>query len=231
MSSSSEIILHLETSTKVCSVALSKEGKLLVLHETDDSKYEHGEKLTLLIEQCLLESNLLYSDLAAVSIASGPGSYTGLRIGVSTAKGLCYGLKIPLIAIDALQSLTAQVVDKYKNLNLCALIDARRMEVFNCIYNNELTPLKAITADIIDETTYSDFEPFVYFGDGAEKLKEIWTSDQRILDDSIHASAVGQVKLAYDKLKNKDYEDLAYFEPFYLKEFVALKKKNIESTN
>lgn len=230
MNSNSEIILHLETSSKVCSVALSKEGKLLVLHETDDSKYEHGEKLTLLIEQCLLESNLLYSDLAAISIASGPGSYTGLRIGVSTAKGLCYGLKIPLIAIDALQSLAAQTIDKYKNYNLCALIDARRMEVFNCVYNNELSPLKAITADIIDETTYIDFQPFVYFGDGAEKLKEIWASDQRIFDDSIHASAKGQVQLAYQKFRIKDFEDVAYFEPFYLKEFVALKKKKADST-
>lgn len=225
MNPASELILHLETSTKICSVALSEQGKLLVLKETSDAKYEHGEKLTLLIDECLQLAKKSYKDLSAVSIASGPGSYTGLRIGVSTAKGLCYGLKIPLIAIDALQSLVYQAIDKYKNMNLCALIDARRMEVFNCVYNPELGALKDITADIIENNTYAEFEPFVYFGDGAEKLTEMWQSKQRIYDSTIHASAKGQIFLAYQKLQRREFEDVAYFEPFYLKEFIALKKK------
>lgn len=218
------IILHLETATKVCSVALSKNGNLIALQEIEEDGYSHGEKLTILIEKVLREVDLSPGDLSAVSVASGPGSYTGLRIGVATAKGLCYALKIPLIAIDALTSLTKQAQNKHSNINLCAVIDARRMEVYNLFVSSSGDSLKEISADIIDETSYEEFRPFVYFGDGAKKLSEIWKGLDCKIDESIKSSAIGQVELAFEKYENKQFEDVAYFEPFYLKDFIIGKK-------
>ena len=222
-------ILHLETSTKVCSVALSLNGNLIALKENEEDGYSHGENLTLFIQDVLKQASISVQELNAVSVASGPGSYTGLRIGVSTAKGLCYPLNIPLIAIDSLTSLKEIAKEKYPNYNLCSLIDARRMEVYNLFYssNNEL--LKPISADIIEQDSYSQFEPFVYFGDGAEKLKELWEGRNCIADTSITSSANGQTKLSFEKYQNQEFEDVAYFEPFYLKDFVSNAKKTIDS--
>jgi tRNA threonylcarbamoyladenosine biosynthesis protein TsaB len=218
-------LLHLETSTKVCSVSLSLNGLEVQLKESTEDQFVHGEKLTLFIEEVLKIEQIAPKDLSGVSIASGPGSYTGLRIGTSTAKGLCYALKIPLIAIDTLLSLAAQAQSKYSDKNLCPLIDARRMEVYNAIYSCELENLKPISADVIEADSYAAFKNLVVFGDGAEKLKEIWSERQILFDDEIFCSAAGQVKLAFKKFKNKEFEDTAYFEPFYLKDFVALKPK------
>ncbi|MFT5859160.1 MAG: tRNA threonylcarbamoyladenosine biosynthesis protein TsaB [Flavobacteriaceae bacterium] len=217
-------ILHLETATKVCSVALSKNGILCAEKEIEEDGYSHGENLTLFIESVLAQEGIKASDLSAVSVASGPGSYTGLRIGTATAKGLCYALKIPLIAIDALTSLTEQAKKKHSATNLCAVIDARRMEVYNLFISPEGIELKDISADIIEEDSYASFEPYVYFGDGAEKLQEIWSNRDCIVDLEIKSSARGQVKLAFEKFSNKSFEDVAYFEPFYLKDFIAGKK-------
>lgn len=217
-------LLHLETATKACSVALSGNGKLISLREELAEEYSHSEKLTIFIQEVIAESGITLKDLNAVSVASGPGSYTGLRIGVSTAKGLCYALEIPLIAVDALISLATLANTKHPGENLCALIDARRMEVFNAIYSPELLPLKQISADIIDADSYKEFEPFVYFGDGAEKLHAIWGNRDCEIDNSIHSSAIGQILLAFEKFNSQQYEDLAYFEPFYLKDFIGLKK-------
>jgi tRNA threonylcarbamoyladenosine biosynthesis protein TsaB len=217
-------LLHIETSTKVCSVAISLDGELIALKESNDLEYSHGENLTLFIAVILEEANLNLKNLAAISVTSGPGSYTGLRIGVSTAKGLCYALGIPLIAIDALYSLAELAKDFYQDYNLCPVIDARRMEVFNAIYSPSLKILKEISADVIDENSYQDFEPFVYFGDGATKLEESWKGRNCKIDATIHASAKGQIPAATIKFNRQEFEDVAYFEPFYLKDFFTPKK-------
>ena len=153
-------ILHIETATKVCSVGLSENGSLIGLKEIEEDGYAHGEQLTILIQDLLKEQNLSTKELSAVSVSSGPGSYTGLRIGGSVAKGICYSMQIPLIGIDALTSLSAIAAKKY-NQNICAVIDARRMEVYNLISDASLNPLKAITADIITEDSYNQFDPFL----------------------------------------------------------------------
>ncbi len=217
-------ILHLETSTKVCSVALSCGGKQIALKEDLSNEYSHAENLTLYIQDVLTQSNISLKELNAVSVASGPGSYTGLRIGVSTAKGLCYALEIPLIAVDSLISLATQAKEKHQDINLCALIDARRMEEFNGVYSTNLESLKPISADIISEDSYKEFEPFVYFGDGANKLEDIWKDKNCKIDTTIYSSALGQIPLAYEKFNKNQFEDVAYFEPFYLKDFIGLKK-------
>lgn len=218
------LILHIETATKVCSVALSKDGILLSIKESNDSDYSHGENLTLFISDILKEASVSMKDLSAVSVTSGPGSYTGLRIGASTAKGICYALDIPLISIDAI--LTIAEVAKSKGITgtLCPMIDARRMEVYATIYAEDETILKPLSADILEEDSYNEFEPFTYFGDGAEKMHELWKGKNRVYNSEILSSAIGHVNVAYDKFKNKDFEDVAYFEPQYLKEFVGGKK-------
>ena len=218
-------ILHLETATKVCSVALSKSGELIAIKELQEEGFSHGENLTIFIQDVLTEVGISLKDLSAVSVASGPGSYTGLRIGAATAKGLCYALKIPLIAIDALTALTEQAREKHQGVNLCALIDARRMEAYNLFVDSNGENLKEITADIIDEETYAEYEPFVYFGDGASKLAEVWKARNCKIDNAIKSSAKGQVKLAYSKFQSEDFVDVAYWEPFYLKDFIPGIKK------
>jgi tRNA threonylcarbamoyladenosine biosynthesis protein TsaB len=215
------LLLHLETSTKVCSVAVSKEGELIALEETEEVGYSHGENLTVFIQHALEKAHISIKDLNGISVASGPGSYTGLRIGVATAKGLCFSLKIPLIAIDSLTALAT--LDNSKQTK-CAVIDARRMEVYNCFFDAEGNKLKEISADIIDENSYREFEPFTYFGDGSPKLEEVWKDRNCTINSSIKSSAVGQISLAYQKYKAQDFEDVAYFEPFYLKDFIAGKK-------
>lgn len=217
-------VLHIETATKVCSVALSENGQLVGVNEIEEDGFAHGEKLTILIQELLKEKQLSTNDLDAVSVSSGPGSYTGLRIGVSTAKGICYAMQIPLIAIDALTSLAVLAAKKYDQ-NICAVIDARRMEVYNLVTTKDLQPLKEITADIITEESYREFDPFVVCGDGAEKLQEIWKDRNCVFVLDIKSSASGQVELAYDKYVNEQFEDLAYWEPFYLKDFIVGKKK------
>ena len=220
-------ILHLETSTRVCSVAVSKNGELHALEEVMEDGYAHGEKLTTLIEACIQKAGISLQDLGAVSVASGPGSYTGLRIGVSTAKGFCYALNIPLLSVDSLTSLIEIAREKHNDKNLCALIDARRMEVYSKIVSSENEVLKEISADVIERNTYSEFNPFVYFGDGAMKLQETWNNEDVIFDNLL-SSAKGQCQVTYNKFKNEDFEDVAYFEPYYLKDFIAIKsKKNL----
>lgn len=221
-------ILHLETATKVCSVALSLNGELRQLKEIQEDGYAHGEKLTLLIEEVLRLEQIEIAQLAAVSVSSGPGSYTGLRIGVSTAKGLCYALSIPLIAIDSLHCIQQLAEKKYFIENIIPMIDARRMEVFSAIYDESGNLLKPISADIIEAHSYADYEIFVACGDGAEKLRELWKDRPNVIIDSeILSSAKGQVDIAHRKFALEEFEDVAYFEPFYLKDFmIQTKSKN-----
>lgn len=217
-------ILHLETSTRACSVAISNRGELIALEEIMEDGYAHGEMLTILIERCLKTVTINMNDLHAVSVSSGPGSYTGLRIGTATAKGICFALNIPIIAIDSLEALIEIAKESNPDINLCALIDARRMEVYSKIVDGQGNILKDISADIIDADSYKQYEPFVYFGDGAPKLQEVWSGQNCVIDPTL-SSAKGQCKKAYAKYLGEDFEDLAYFEPFYLKDFIAGKPK------
>lgn len=213
------LILHIETATKVCSVALSSDGELARIQEFKDDGYAHGEQLTILIQKVLDLQGITAADLSAVSVSAGPGSYTGLRIGVSTAKGLCYALNIPLISVDTLQSMAEVARIVYPDSNLCPMIDARRMEVFSLITNFDAAILKPVSADVLDENSYLDFEPFVCFGDGAQKMQELWGERNIEFDLELEPSAKGQIHLAYEKFLNREFEDVAYFEPAYLKEF------------
>ncbi len=214
-------LLHIETCTKMCSVALSKNGQLLDCIENDAENFIHGEYLTVFIEEILAKNNLLPNQLAAVSFSSGPGSYTGLRIGLSTAKGLCFALSIPLISVSTLEVLAFIGKQQHPNSTLVPMLDARRNEVYCEIFNSSFYTIKPLSADILDETSYDNFEPFVYFGDGAEKMSNQWGNRNATFDSSIHLSAKGQVDMAYEKFNQKEFEDVAYFTPLYLKEFLA----------
>ena len=215
----STLILHIETATKVCSVALSLDGNLVAIKESTSDAYIHGESLTLFIEEVFRTANLKIEHVAAVSISSGPGSYTGLRIGVSTAKGLCFALQIPLIQIPTLSSLMQLCRSEVPTQNLLAALDARRMEVYSLMQAPDGTILKSLSADTVDENSYSEFDPFVCFGDATLKLKELWANRDIIFKDDIYCSAKGQVEIAYSKFKAQEFEDLGNFVPLYLKEF------------
>jgi tRNA threonylcarbamoyladenosine biosynthesis protein TsaB len=214
------MILHIETATKVCSVAVSANGELKSLVELRSDGYTHAENVTVFIQQALKEAECKMEDLLAVSVAAGPGSYTGLRIGVSTAKGLCYALGIPLISVDALVSIAIQLRNEYPNHFICPMIDARRMEVFSAIYDHQLNVVKSISADVLTEQSYSEFTPLVIAGDGAEKVQEFWKGRTEVVFcTDVLSSAKGQVQFAWEKFQNQNFEDVAYFEPFYLKDF------------
>lgn len=214
-------ILHLETATKTCSVALSINGKLIDVIEIHSDQYIHGEKLTSFIHEILLKNLISFDALSAVSISSGPGSYTGLRIGTATAKGICFAKNIPLISIDTLQSFDTCAREFYPSENICIMLDARRMEVYSTIFDSKRNPIKELSADVLDELTYNEFEPFICLGDGADKCRDIWKERKIIFDDRIQLSAFGQVQIAHNKFLNNDFADLAYFEPNYLKEFYS----------
>ena len=215
----STLILHIETATKVCSVALSVDGNLVAIKESTSDAYIHGESLTLFIEEVFRIANLKIEHLAAVSISSGPGSYTGLRIGVSTAKGVCFGLQIPLIEIETLDALMQKGYKMNETTNLLAVIDARRMEVYSLIQSSKGKILKPVSADILVENSYSEFEPLICFGDGAVKLKELWSKRAITFMEDINCSASDQVELAYSKFQKKEFQDLKNFTPKYLKEY------------
>ena len=212
-------LLHVETATKVCSVVLSLNGRQVAIKETNSDQYIHGESLNLFIEEVLCDAKIEIQDLNAVSISSGPGSYTGLRIGVSSVKGLCYGLGIPLISISTLDALYFLAREKYTSESICVMLDARRMEVYSQIWGNDGALLKSLSADVLDENSYMEFNSFVCVGEGAEKMRDIWTPRSIRFDTSLIPSAAGQIKLAYNKFLINDFVDVADFVPLYLKEF------------
>ena len=232
-------LLHIESSTKVCSVALSCDGKLLACREEDSVSYSHSGLLTSFIEEVMREANVPLNVLAAIAVSKGPGSYTGLRIGVSTAKGLCYGLDIPLIGISTLQALAVHCRDILAQRNniiypealeaiYCPMIDARRMEVYTGLFNDQIEPLQDIQALIVDPNSFAgilDEHKMLFFGDGAEKCRNILTRSNAIFIDGIKPSASAMIPLATEKFNTSVTEDVAYFEPFYLKDFVAGKPK------
>lgn len=233
------LILNIETSTAVCSVSLGKDGDLLAYKENKEGM-NHATHLTVFIDSILKENKLTPNDLDAVAVSMGPGSYTGLRIGVSTAKGLCYGSNLPLIAISTLQAMTAPLLkDKAVISQLgdpevsifCPMIDARRMEVYTAFYSFKNEELRQISAEIIDEESFvSDLakNEIVFFGDGSSKCQSSLQSENAIFVNDITPTAIGMVELSEAKFKAEAFEDVAYFEPFYLKDFVATTpKKNI----
>lgn len=216
-------ILNIETATKNCSVALAKNGETILCKEISELGYSHAEKLHVFIEEICNESSIQLKDLDAIAVSKGPGSYTGLRIGVSAAKGFCYALDIPLISVDTLAVLASQAVSIAKENDLIIpMIDARRMEVYSAIFNNKLEKVREIEAQIIDENSFASIEKTVYFiGDSSEKAKTVLTKSNFIfLDEIVYPSAKDMSAIAFQKLLNKDFEDVAYFEPFYLKDFL-----------
>ena len=225
MNSEDVFILNIETATKNCSVSLAKNGDTIALREIAEEGYSHAEKLHVFIEEIIAESKISFEDLNAIAVSQGPGSYTGLRIGVSSAKGLCYALNIPMIAIDTLQSLAAQI--SISKGIIIPMIDARRMEVFNAIYDKSLNTLKPVSAEIITEESYQTNEEEIHFlGDGASKCKEFLHKSNFIFyDEIIYPSAKQMSLLSFEKYKNTDTVDVAYFEPLYVKDFMITKKK------
>lgn len=224
-------ILQIETATTVCSVALSKNGETLAVKQINERNI-HAEVITLFIDNLLKETSINYSQLAAIAVSSGPGSYTGLRIGVSTAKGLCFALDKPLIAIETLEAMADGIIGEMQlgdsSVLLCPMIDARRMEVYTAIFDTQNQRIKPTTAEIIDETSFADLlndHAILFFGDGAPKCKAVLGANpnsQFITEFSNSATYLS--KKAYKKFEAGTFEDVAYFEPFYLKDFIAGKK-------
>ena len=209
-------ILHLETATKVCSVAISNNGAVISIKETVSDGYIHSESLTLFIQDVLNQAQLALADLSAVSVSAGPGSYTGLRIGLSTAKGLCFALNIPLIAIDTLTALKNVIPSG--EMPVIPMLDARRMEVYGQVFDADGQTLQEIDAIVLTEDSFSDFEPFIVLGDGAAKCKEMWGHRNITWNEKVLSSAKGQATIAYEKFQKKEFENLAYFSPIYLKD-------------
>ncbi len=218
-------ILHIETSVKTCSVALSFNGNLIDTKESHPVGFEHSENLNIFIEDVLNNNNITLQDVAAISVGSGPGSYTGLRIGTATAKGLCYALEIPLIAMDSL----SVMMDKFsKEINsrefdfYIPMIDARRMEVYDAIFDKNLNLISKPKARIIDEISYQDLDgKILLFGEGADKLSEVDFVNDVTIQFDFKTSASGMCEKVYQKFLANQFEDLAYFDPIYLKEFQA----------
>ena len=226
-------ILHIETSTEVCSVSASQDGASIFSKE-DFNGPSHAVVLGVFVDEVLSFIDNHAIPLDAVAVSCGPGSYTGLRIGVSMAKGICYGRNIPLIAIPTPEVMTVPVLlfqDLPEDALLCPMIDARRMEVYAAIYDRALKVKREISADIIDENSYSEFlaeHPVYFFGNGAAKCREKITHPNAHFIDDIHPLGKMMYPLAEKAVAREDYKDVAYFEPFYLKEFVAsLPKKSL----
>ncbi|MHB0753861.1 tRNA (adenosine(37)-N6)-threonylcarbamoyltransferase complex dimerization subunit type 1 TsaB [Polaribacter sp. M15] len=225
------IILNIETSTKNCSVSIAKNGEILAIKELNNGKYSHAEVLHPFIVDVLKEANLKTEAIDAVAVSKGPGSYTGLRIGVSAAKGLCFAFDKPLIAIDTLTALShAIAIDKGI---IIPMIDARRMEVYAAVYNQNHQQIREIKAEIIDESSFADYleKDKVYFlGDGSTKCKPIVNHKNAVFVDDKFPSAKQMAILSFDKYKKSDTENVAYFEPFYLKDFVVIPEKKKKPT-
>lgn len=226
------LILCIETGTDVCSVGIARDGELLSLRESDEGR-DHARKVAVFVDELLRETGIDPDELDAVAVGKGPGSYTGLRIGVSFAKGLCYGLKKPLVAIGSLDALVEVAREDYEagilsvedwdRALLCPMVDARRMEVYAQVFDAEGVAQTEVSAEVVDESTYASLRcqarPFVIFGNGARKCAEV-LSDAHYVE--VTPSARGLARLAQQALEEGRTEDIAYFEPFYLKDFVVL---------
>jgi len=215
------IILCIETATTNCSVAIAHNGEILAVKEDYNGSYSHAEKLHLFIQEILGENNLKLSNLDAVAISTGPGSYTGLRIGVSAAKGLCFSLDIPLISVPTLTALANQVEQRGI---VIPMLDARRMEVYTAVFNSEKEQILKTSAIILGPDSFREYleRDQVYFiGSGVEKFQKICSHPNANFIENKLPSAREMVKIAVSKHKISDFENVAYFEPFYLKDFIA----------
>ncbi len=219
-------ILNIETATKNCSVSVAKDGEIVAITELNEGGFSHAEKLHQFISDVINQANITFSNLKAIAVSKGPGSYTGLRIGVSAAKGLCFALDIPLISVNTLQSLAESVIisEGYK----IPMLDARRMEVYSAVYDEQNNLKEYVTATIVSEDSFLNFlekNTVYFFGDGADKCREILTHKNAIFIDNKFPSAKEMGKLSYLKYKKSDIENVAYFEPFYLKDFMVTTSK------
>lgn len=225
------LILNIETSTEVCSVNIAGDGKLLYEKESLEG-LNHSRMLTVFIEELFKENSLSPSQLDAVAVSKGPGSYTGLRIGVSVAKGLCYSLDIPLLALGTLgvmgkyaaENQEDYLQERDENVLFCPMIDARRMEVFTALFDAAGNLVEPVSAKIIDENSFAPMlakHSILFFGNGADKCRQALTHPNARFSGPPKASARFMINYAEEKFKNNNWEDIAYFEPFYLKDFIA----------
>ena len=216
-------ILNIETATKNCSVSLAKNGRTILCIEAAEQAYSHAEKLHVFIDEILKETGITFKDLNAIAVSKGPGSYTGLRIGISTAKGLCYALEIPLISVDTLQVLAKKI--SIENGLIVPMIDARRMEVYSAVFDANHNKIMEVQAEILTENSYAEITETIYFvGDCQEKCKTVLVKDNfHFLPEIVFPSANEMSILSYEKFIKNDFENVAYFEPFYLKDFLIVK--------
>lgn len=217
-------ILQIETATSTCSVALAIDGKTTVLKE-ENAPNIHAAYLTLFIDEVMKNAGCAYVDLDAIAVSKGPGSYTGLRIGVSTAKGLCFALDKPLLAIDTLSMMASGFLSAHPNYGglICPMIDARRMEVFTAVYTNKLQVYETVNAKIVDEKSFIlelDKNYVTFIGDGAAKCIPVLEHQNAHFSSGNYNSAANMSILAKSAFTQQKFEDVAYFEPFYLKDFV-----------
>ena len=229
------LILCIETGTDVCSVGIARDGELLSLRESDEGR-DHARKVGVFVDELFRETGIAPDDLDAVAVGKGPGSYTGLRIGVSFAKGLCYGLQKPLLSVGSLDALVEVAredyeagildVEEWDRALLCPMVDARRMEVYAQIFNTEGRALNEVSAEVIDAQSFATYRnqgrPFVIFGSGARKCADVLSGTTLV---EVTPSARGLVRLAQQAFDEGRTEDIAYFEPFYLKDFVVTTSK------
>ena len=224
-------ILQIETATQSCSASVAVNGETVALKELVAQNI-HAGSLTLFIDEVMTMAGITYPELDAIAVSKGPGSYTGLRIGVSTAKGLCFALDKPLIGIDTLKMMAAGFISSSENYQglVCPMIDARRMEVFTALYQADLTAILPVTAEIINEESYKELlalHRITFIGDGASKCSQFISSSNAGFSDLNYNSSANMSLLAFNAFQHQEFEDLAYFEPYYLKDFVitAPKKK------
>jgi tRNA threonylcarbamoyladenosine biosynthesis protein TsaB len=221
-------ILAIETSTEICSVALGRDGQCVALKE-NERENSHAEKLIVYIDELLREAGITVNEIDAICISEGPGSYTGLRIGASSAKGLCYALNKPLVAVPTLQAMAWGAREQFPQAEqFCPMIDARRMEVYSALYDNQLAVLDEITNVIVDEQFYSDFlenKSVVFSGNAVSKVQPVLSGNSHAVFADTKTSARYLLELGYEKYCRNDFVDVAYFEPFYLKEFLSKKGK------
>ena len=215
------VILCIETATTNCSVAIAVDGKIIALEEDNNHQYSHAEKLHLFIDEVLAKSGTLKSSLQAIAVSKGPGSYTGLRIGVSAAKGLCFAMDIPLISIPTLEALAHQAV--IENGLIIPMLDARRLEVYAAVFSSENDQIRETKAEVLDKNSYYDYlkiNNVCFIGDGVEKFKSLCKHKNAIFMEGKLPSAKQMGVLAEIKYRKNDFEDVAYFEPYYLKDFI-----------
>jgi len=219
-------ILNIETSTTNCSVALSENGVVVGLKEDNSLEYSHAERLHVYIDEVLKIAKVSKDQLEAIAISKGPGSYTGLRIGVSAAKGLCYALSLPLISVPTLEALAHQVENPKGTI--VAMLDARRMEVYSAIYDADYNETRTTEAEVLTSESYKELlesTPVYFIGNGVAKTKGLIThKNAQFVEDKL-PSAKQMCALSFDKFKSNEFEDVAYFEPFYLKDFIAIPSK------